>query len=238
MFISTPAAGQNPRFPPHGIRTTVPPPDSTLISIFAPAEVQATTLRAARGDKVVGQGDPAKYCYLVLSGCVRTVRLMEDGRRQIGEFLLAGDLFGWEALGEHNFGAEVVTPATFLRYPRQQLEALAWRDPALAARLYALAAGQLRADRERMVLLGRKTAVERVATFLLEMAARLGADAGDWVDLPMSRTDIADYLGLTIETVCRGITYLGRQGIITVKRSGIAIRDRRALALAGSQSLH
>jgi CRP-like cAMP-binding protein len=79
-----------------------------------PLEPLAITIRADGDEEIVAQGDPAGYCYLIVSGCVRTLKLMEDGRRQIGEFLLPGDLFGWEALDEHDFGAEAVTPVTLL----------------------------------------------------------------------------------------------------------------------------
>ncbi len=199
---------------------------------------QAVIVRADREEEIVGQGEAAEYCYVVVSGCVRTVRLMEDGRRQVGEFLLPGDMFGWEALEEHDFSAEAVTAATLRRYPRRGLELLADRDHELARRLRALSARKLRAGRERMLLLGRKSASERIASFLLEMAERTGSGEGSPIELPMSRTDIADYLGLTIETVCRGLTHLQRQGTISIERARIWIRDRRALGVAGCEALH
>jgi len=164
--------------------------------------------------------------------------LMEDGRRHVGEFLFPGDLFGWDVLDEHDFGAEAVTPATVRRYPRRSLEALADRDRTFAQQLRALTAGQLRASRERMVLLGRKTASERIASFLLEMARQMRAEGQGLIELPMSRADIADYLGLTIETVCRGLTQFRRHGIIAVERSKVVVRDRRALDAAGCEVVH
>lgn len=203
-----------------------------------PLASQAVIVRADREEEIVGQGEAAEYCYVVVSGCVRTVRLMEDGRRQVGEFLLPGDMFGWEALEEHDFSAEAVTAATLRRYPRRGLELLADRDHELARRLRELSARKLRAGRERMMLLGRKSASERIASFLLEMAERTGAGDGSPIELPMSRTDIADYLGLTIETVCRGLTHLQRQGTISIERARIGIRDRRALGVAGCEPLH
>ena len=229
--------------PPIEQRSPVPLMSGTAsgrggLPALALLEPEAITVRADRDEEIVGQGEPAGYCYLVLSGCVRTVRLMEDGRRQIGEFLFPGDLFGWEALEEHDFGAEAVTAATLRRYSRQSLDALAERDRMLARRLRALTAGQLRAGRERMLLLGRKTAAERIASFLLEMASRMAARNGAPIELPMSRADIADYLGLTIETVCRGLTQLRRQEIITIDRATVAIRNRPALGAAGCEVLH
>ncbi|MGH7119477.1 MAG: helix-turn-helix domain-containing protein [Acetobacteraceae bacterium] len=238
MLASTPAVALKPGFADPGTVAGILLGGGVSVSGFTPPELQAATVRAARDEEIVGQGEPAKYCHFVLSGCVRTVRLMRDGRRQVGEFLFAGDLFGWEALGEHHFGAEAVTCVTHLRYPQRRLEALAERDRIFAAQLRALTAGQLRANRDRMVLLGRKRAAERIATFILEMAARPGAEAETSIDLPMSRTDIADYLGLTIETVCRGIARFRREGLIAAERTRIVIRDRRALELVGRESLH
>lgn len=236
MFATIPAIEQRSRFPHVSGGSTAS--ERAGPPAFAPLEPEAITVRADRDEEIVGQGEPARHCYLVVSGCVRTVKFMEDGRRQIGEFLLPGDLFGWEALDEHDFGAEAVTAASLRRYPRQSLDALAEHDQALARRLRALTAGQLRAGRERMLLLGRKTAAERIASFLLEMASRMGAKSGTPIELPMSRADIADYLGLTIETVCRGLTQLRRQEIIAIDRATLAIRNRPALGVAGCQVLH
>lgn len=209
-----------------------------LAGVLEPLRVNTATVRAERDEEIVAQADPAGYCYLVVSGCARTVKLMEDGRRQVGEFLLPGDLFGWEALEEHDFGLEAVSAAALLRYPRAALYALADRDRDFTRRLRELTAGQLRAGRERMVLLGRKTAAERIASFLLEMAERIRPEAGTMIELPMSRADMADYLGLTIETVCRGLTQLRTQRVIAVERSRIVILDRRALGAAGCEVVH
>ncbi|HTW28938.1 MAG TPA: helix-turn-helix domain-containing protein [Acetobacteraceae bacterium] len=227
-------------------RTAPPPPASLLPApgaaaaphLLAPLEPLGVTIRADRDEEIVAQGDPAGYCYVVLSGCLRTVSLMDDGRRQVGEFLFAGALFGWEALDTYDFAAEAVTPVVLRRYPRRSLELLADRDAGFARRLRAVIAAQMRAGRERLVLLGRKTASERIATFLLEMATRLGSDATSLIELPMGRADMADYLGLTVETVCRGLGRFGRSGAITVDRARVTIRDRRALGVAGCEFMH
>jgi CRP/FNR family nitrogen fixation transcriptional regulator len=200
--------------------------------VLEPLVPQAVTVQAERDDEIVAQGEPAGYCYQVVSGCVRTVQLMEDGRRQVGEFLFPGDLFGWDAVGEHDFAAEAVTPVTLRRYPTRSLDALADANRDVARRLRVLSASRLRAGRDRVVLLGRKTASERIASFLIEMARRINPDGRPQIDLPMCRTDMADYLGLTIETVCRGLTQLRRSGTIAVTRANIAIRDRHALGAA------
>lgn len=200
-----------------------------------PLKRQAITVRAGRGEEIVAQGQAAGYCYLVVSGCVRTINLMEDGRRQIGAFLHPGDLFGWETLDEHDFGAEAVTPATLRRYPRRSLEQIAELDRDFARGLRELAAAELRAGRQHIVLLGRKRASERIASFLLEMAERISPDERGEIELPMGRADMADYLGLTVETVCRSLTQLRRRGTIAVERAKVVIRDRRALGMAGCE---
>ena len=204
------------------------------VRILEALEPRATTVLAERDEEIVAQEDPATWCYLVVSGCVRTVRLMEDGRRQVGEFLFAGDLFGWEALDCHDFGAEAVTPVTLRRYARRDLEQLADQDRDVARKLRELSSSRLRSGREHMVLLGRKTASERIASFLLEMAARGNAGAKSTIELPMNRSDMGDYLGLTIETVCRRLTRLRLDGTIAINGGKIAIRNREALGEAGS----
>ena len=167
-----------------------------------------TTITVARDREIHGQGVLADCCYRILSGCVRMVKLMEDGRRQVGEFLMAGDLIGFDALGTHDFAAEVVSDAVLRRYPRRMVDLLAESNVALTRRLRDLTSISLRMAHARLVVLGRKTATERIATFLLEMAERLPETRLLVLDLPMSRTDIADHLGLTIETVCRVLAHL------------------------------
>lgn len=210
----------------------VAPPASRTEAMFAALDARSTTIIVERDEEIVAQDEAATYCYLVVSGCVRTVQLMEDGRRQVGEFLFAGDLFGWEALDTHDFSAEAVTPVTLRRFTRRDVEALADRDPAVSRELRALSARRLRSGRDHMVLLGRKTASERIASFLLEMSERISRDDQSGLDLPMSRSDMGDYLGLTIETVCRRLTHLRHEGTIVIKGTTIAIRDPRALGAA------
>jgi CRP/FNR family transcriptional regulator, nitrogen fixation regulation protein len=197
-----------------------------------------TTITVARDREVHGQGVVADCCYRILSGCVRMVKLMEDGRRQIGEFLMAGDLIGFDALGTHDFAAEVVSDAVLRRYPRRMVELLADNNVALTRRLRDLTSISLRTAHARLILLGRKTATERIATFLLEMAQRLPETRPQVLELPMSRTDIADHLGLTIETVCRLLAHLRREGTVTVEPGRITIRDGAALRQMASEPRH
>ena len=197
-----------------------------------------STVTIPRDRQIHGQGEPAEACYRVLSGCVRVVKLMEDGRRQIGEFLLPGDLFGFDALETHDAAAEAVTETILRRYPRRMVEMLAESHLALARRLRELTAASLRTTHVLLLLLGRKTACERIASFLLEMAERLPQGDGGMLGLPMSRTDMADHLGLTIETVCRVLAHLRREGIVFADRTGVRIRDRVALEQIACEPRH
>jgi len=158
---------------------------------------------------------------------VRTYRILADGRRQIGGFHLAGDVFGLEVGEEHAFSAEAVTESKILVVKRSALMALAARDSDAARELWTLTGRELARVQEHIVLLV-KTAQERVAGFLLEMADR--RPAGDAVELPMSRQDIADYLGLTIETVSRTLSNLESEAAIELANSRrIVLRNRPAL---------
>jgi CRP/FNR family transcriptional regulator, nitrogen fixation regulation protein len=180
-----------------------------------------------RNFEIFGENEPASYVYRVISGSVRTYKILSDGRRQVGGFYLPGDIFGLEFAEAHTFSAEAVTDAKVVVVKRSALTALADRDAAIARELFAITGRELRRVQERVLLLV-KSAQERVASFLLEMAER--ACAGNIVELPMSRQDIADYLGLTIETVSRTLTGLESAATIEVPTSRrIVLRNLSAL---------
>jgi CRP/FNR family nitrogen fixation transcriptional regulator len=180
-----------------------------------------------RNSEIFGEGEPAEFLYRVITGCVRTYKILSDGRRQIGGFYLPGEVFGLTGTDEHMLSAEAVTDAKVVMIKRTALNALADRDPAVARALFALTGGELRRVQDRILLLV-KSAQERVAGFLLEMADRVG-DGNDF-DLPMSRQDIADYLGLTIETVSRTLSALESAATIEVPNARrIVLRDRSRL---------
>lgn len=197
-----------------------------------------TTMTLERDREIHGEGSRAEFCYRIIAGCVRMAKLMEDGRRQIGEFLMAGDLLGFNELDCYDFSAETVTDVVLRRYPRRMVDALAGTNLALARQLRDIGSVNLRAAYARMVLLGRKTASERIASFLLEMSNRLPNSRPDVLELPMGRTDMADHLGLTIETVCRLLGQLRRDGTIVTDRGKITIRDLRALEQMASEPRH
>jgi CRP-like cAMP-binding protein len=158
-----------------------------------------------RNGEIYGEGEPAAYLYRVVDGTVRTYKVLADGRRQVGGFYLPGEIFGLDAGDEHSFSAEAISECKVLVISRSALIALADRDHDVARELWTHTARELQRVQGHIVLL-IKSAQERVAAFLLEMAERV--PVGNAVELPMSRQDIADYLGLTIETVSRTLSHL------------------------------
>jgi CRP/FNR family nitrogen fixation transcriptional regulator len=181
-----------------------------------------------RNTEIFGENEPADYLYKVVSGGVRTYKILSDGRRQVGGFYLPGDIFGLEFADDHTLSAEAISDAKVLVVKRSALNALAGRDASVAQQLFALTGRELHRVQDRILLL-IKSAQERVASFLLEMAER--AAQNNIIDLPMSRQDIADYLGLTIETVSRTLTSLETAAAIEVSTSRrIVLRNRAALA--------
>ena len=172
-------------------------------------------MRFGRDEEIFGEQEPAEHLYRVVSGAVRTYTVAEDGRRQIDGFHLAGDIFGFETGAEHRFSAEAICECEIDVASRAAIEREAGHDGSAARELWALTARQLGRVRDHMLVLGKKGAAERVVAFLLEMAAR--GHPGDALHLPMSRTDIADYLGLTIETVSRCFSRLGRSHAIELE---------------------
>jgi len=191
-------------------------------------QLMGAVMSYPRNTEIFGEDEPADFLYKVVSGSVRTSKILSDGRRQIGGFYLPGDIFGLEFAATHALSAEAVTDAKVLVVKRSALNALAGRDASVAARLFALTGRELHRAQERIVLLV-KSAQERVAGFLLEMSERLALD--DAIELPMSRQDIADYLGLTIETVSRTLTSLESAAAIEVTTARrIRLRNRSALS--------
>ena len=180
-----------------------------------------------RNAEIYGEDEPAEYLYKVVAGTVRTYKVLADGRRQIAAFYIAGDVFGLESGEQHNFSAEAVTESKVLVVKHGALVALAGRDTEVARQLWTITARELQRAQEHFLSL-IKTAEERVVGFLLDMAARVSG--GDQFELPMSRQDIADYLGLTIETVSRTMTQLEAAAAIELPSSRrVVLRSRAAL---------
>jgi CRP-like cAMP-binding protein len=174
------------------------------------------TIEAAAGQTIVLEGDPCTHCYRVLSGAVRLYKGTADGRRQLIDFLVAGDSFG--LLGaRYSYGVEAITRSTLVRASRLNLAAAVREQPGMAERMMERAAAELARAHEQMLLLGRKNAQEKVASLLVDLARRICADAGrPAFRLPISRQEMADQLGLTIETVSRTMTRLREEGFIAL----------------------
>ena len=182
----------------------------------------------ARDEEIYGEGERGDCWYKVIAGTVRITKLLADGRRHIAEFCFSGDSFGLDNTIERLYSAEAVGEVVVMRFPRAATNRLLDENSQLARSLCDLMLRDLAHAQTRMLLLGRMTASERVASFLLEVFER--RDASRAVELPMSRTDVADYLGLTIETVCRVLSAFKRDGVIAIPNAHrIELRDRAAL---------
>ena len=180
-------------------------------------------VRLGRNEEIVAQDEPSDYCYQIVSGCVRTVMVMEDGRRQVGQFLFAGDLLGYETAGRQPYAASSIGDVVLRRFRRTAIDRQAALDPDFDGQLRQYLAEQLRDARHRLALLGRGTAGERIMSFLREMQSRLCDGGGTSFELPMKLMDVADYLGLALETVCRGVAELRKTGAIAGSRAHFAI---------------
>ncbi|HTQ83744.1 MAG TPA: helix-turn-helix domain-containing protein [Pseudolabrys sp.] len=205
---------------------TVPPVGAR--SSATAIELMGAAMPFVRDAEIYGENEPAEYLYKVVSGTVRTYKVLNDGRRQIGAFYLPGDVFGLEVGDVHTFSAEAIIDSKVLVIKRSSVIGLAARDTGVARELWTMTASELQRVQDHILLL-IKTAQERVAGFLLEMAGR--SAMLDEINLPMSRQDIADYLGLTIETVSRTLTQLEHSAAIAVPSSRrIVLRNRGALS--------
>ena len=204
-----------------------PVPPFALHGCEGVIDMMGAPMPFARNAEIYGEGEPADYLYKVVSGTVRTSKILSDGRRQIGAFYVAGDLFGLESGDEHTFSAEAICETKVVMVKRSVIMTMAARDNTIAQELWTAAGRELNKVQGHVLLL-IKSAQERVAGFLLEMAARNRST--DVVELSMSRQDIADYLGLTIETVSRTFTQLENSRVIAVPTARrIEIRNRSAL---------
>jgi len=201
-------------------------------NLDGPLEMMGSQMRFGRNSEVYGEGEPAEYLYKVVSGTIRTYKVLADGRRQIGAFYLPGDIFGFEAGDDHTFSAEAVSDSAVLVIKRSAVMDLAARDSSVAQQLWSVTGRELQRAQDHVLLL-IKSAQERVAGFLFEMAKR--APGANTIQLAMSRQDIADYLGLTIETISRTLTQFEKSAAIALPASRqIEIRNRAALARLNS----
>lgn len=188
--------------------------------------------------------DRAEHVFNVTDGTVRLSKMLPDGRRQVTGFLYPGDFLGIAYSDSYAYTAEAISPLSLCRFPRQKLEALFDEFPGLEKKVLGVASNELRAAQDQMLLLGRKTAQEKLATFLwsLAPAGRLGNGLDNGpdtaIDLPMNRTDIADYLGLTTETVSRTFTRMVKDGILALPSTHKVVlrQPERLLEISGGET--
>lgn len=200
------------------------PPDAARDPLAALDPIAVRMTRRA-GQEIFEPGRPPKYWYRVLEGAVRRCSMQADGRRQILDLLLPGDLFGFASLDGLGFSIEAVEDATLVCYPRREVETLLQSDPAIARKMASQALSRLE---RHLLILGRVTASEKVGAFLLSVAVR--SAGGDRIVLPVSRYDMADYLAISVETVSRALTQLKHRGVIAFTSSRhINILDRAAI---------
>lgn len=220
QITNYPIAGTNrlPAAPSHGSTLSLLGPDAIKLS-YAPRET------------IYLEEDPAEYVFLVRTGSVKTCKFLPDGRRQVTGFLCPGDIFGLHFNGAYVYSAEAVTDTIVEALSRRRLEAAFDRDPALQRRFLATLSNDLVAAQEKMLLLGRRSAEEKLAWFLLMLDERNAAsDDRHVIRLPMRGTDIADYLGLTAETVSRILSQFKRQGLIrAIAPCALQLTDRDTL---------
>ena len=202
-------------------------PDAELGRLAALAQVN----EVPAGSTFIREGEPAECFFNITTGTAKLYKLLPDGRRQITGFVAAGHFLGLAVSDTYAFSAEAIEPMRFCRFSRSKLRHLLDDFPLMEKRLLEVASNELVAAQEQMLLLGRKTARERLASFLLAQSCQ-GMPCGharSRFTLPMTRADISDYLGLTIETVSRSLTRLRSAGLIDVFGSEVVICNRAAL---------
>jgi len=212
------------------------PAPVTLADQLERIDAHGAKLQFTRNEPIFNQDDPADQVFRIISGTVRLCRYMPDGRRYIVDFLLPGDLMGFVESPDLPVGAEAVTDVTLMAFPRACFDQLAEQNPDVRAQLLRHLSCNLLTAQQHLFVLGCQKARERVASFLLRLADRVGASCGDRLDLPMSRQDIADHLGLTIETISRTITGLRSTGAVLVPNTHqIVLRDKAALSALAAE---
>ena len=211
--------------------------DRAICGALKPHELErlnaiVTEVRRSRGQVLISQEDPADSVFVVTSGHIRISRLLADGRRQVTGFLYPGDFLGMAYGLEYAYTAEAIDNVVLCRFHREKLEALFRELPHLEMRLFEIASNELIAAQNQMVVLGQKTATEKVSSFLLQNVQRRenkGQD-GSELHLPMGRVDIADYLGLSGETVSRVLHDLVAKGVIEIPSAPhIIVKERERL---------
>lgn len=204
----------------------------SLCAALDPSELNeldrlATSMSVGAKETLFEQDQPSESVYNVTAGSVRLYKLLPDGRRQVVGFALPGDFLGLSMSEKNAFSADALTPTTACRFSRQDYSAFLDAKPHLLRRLHSMASHELSLAQDQMVILGRRTAEERIAAFLIGLRNRWMRVNGNQVHvpLPMTRQDIGDFLGLTVETVSRLMTRLAREKAIVIVPDGVRLLD-------------
>lgn len=195
------------------------------------------TVHLAAKASLLEQDEPADHIYNITTGVARLYRLLADGRRQIVGFALPGDFLGLALADGYGFCADAVTAVTVCRFSRDHFGDYADEHPQMLRRLHDMATHELALAQQQMVLLGRRDAEEKLASFLLGLQkrwARISGKTSVTIDLPMGRQDIADFLGLTIETVSRTLNRMARDKLIVIVPDGVRVMDAARLEAIAS----
>ena len=203
------------------------PPAAGSRAPAAGTALAGQVLSFAEGRAIFGEGDTVRSFYKVMSGVVRTCRFTSDGRRQIDGFHVEGEIFGLETGDEHRLSAEAVTDCCVVAYRWPGFDAFDGGEGDTTLTVFGFAMRCLKRSQAHALLLGRRSAAQKLAAFLLDWASR---GTGECVDLAMTRQDIADYLGMTIETVSRTMSQFERDRLIALPSSRhVVLRNRAAL---------
>ncbi len=217
------------RLPAHDTRFAPPPRLSypilvpiqetkpvTLVEFLHKSQVFGVRQSLPRNQTIFSEGDSTDQVYELVSGTVRLCKHTPGGRRHILDFVMPGEIFGLLEHSEHTVTAEAVGDVVLISYSRSRLDKLAAGDPTVRRRILSIVSDDLLTAQQQLLILGCQDAREKMASFFLRLAGRSGLKSGERLQLPMGRQDIADHLGLTIETVCRTIRALHRAGIVQV----------------------
>lgn len=209
---------------------------SLAVDEFAALNALSEKIQFAAKETLFLQGDAADFVFNLTRGTLRLYKLLPDGRRQIVGFLMPGDFVGLSLSERYGFSADAIDGASACRFNRADFAAFVDRKPHLLRRLHEAATHELTVAQDHMVLLGRRSAEEKVAAFLLTMRDRLGRLGASAINipLPMTRQDLADYLGLTLETVSRSVSKLAREKVVLVVPDGLRILDPARLEEIGA----
>ena len=208
----------------------------SICAAFEPDDLDALqsmaqTISFAAKETIFLENDDSDAAFTVTEGTLRLYKIFADGRRQVISFLLPGDFISVEAEGRHEYSADSITEVSLCCFPKKQFAAVVKQRPHVLQRLYETSARELINAREHMLTLGQRSAAEKLAWFLVHLAVRQSRTdfVSNIVELPMSRQDIADHLGLTIETVSRTFSNFAREGTIAIMRHGVDLLNRKKI---------